>query len=74
MSAAKPRGFAAMSAEKRRAIAIKGGKAVPDERRAFSQNRALAAAAGSKGGKAPKAGKRKSFLRRGAAPNEEVNA
>jgi len=44
------RGFAAMDAEKQRAIARKGGESVPAEKRSFSQNRALAAAAGRKGG------------------------
>ncbi len=45
------RGFASMSPEKRREIAIMGGKAVPAEKRSYSQNPELAAAAGSKGGK-----------------------
>ena len=44
------RGFAAMDAEKQRAIARKGGESVPAEKRSFSQNRALASAAGRKGG------------------------
>lgn len=44
------RGFAAMDAEKQRAIARKGGESVPAEKRSFFQNRALAAAAGRKGG------------------------
>ncbi len=44
------RGFAAMDAEKQRAIARKGGESVPAEKRSFSQNRALAAEAGRKGG------------------------
>ncbi|MEW6255350.1 MAG: KGG domain-containing protein [Pseudomonadota bacterium] len=44
------RGFAAMDAEKQRAIARKGGESVPAEKRSFSQDRALAAAAGRKGG------------------------
>ncbi len=50
----KPRGFAAMSLEKRREIASRGGRAVPAESRAFSTNRELAAAAGAKGGLATK--------------------
>jgi general stress protein YciG len=50
------RGFACMSLEKRRAIAAKGGASVPDEKRAFSVDRTLAAVAGRKGGEA---GKRK---------------
>ncbi|HZV21219.1 MAG TPA: KGG domain-containing protein, partial [Hyphomicrobiales bacterium] len=33
-----------------RAIASKGGQSVPNEKRSFSQNRELAAAAGRKGG------------------------
>ncbi|AYV48563.1 stress-induced protein [Caulobacter flavus] len=44
------RGFAAMSPEKRRQIAAKGGAAVPPEKRSFSQNRDLAASAGRAGG------------------------
>lgn len=50
---AKPRsgrGFAAMDPERQREIARKGGRSVPDEKRSFSQNRELAAAAGRKGG------------------------
>lgn len=46
------RGFAAMDPDKRREIARKGGASVPDEKRSFSQNRDLAAAAGRKGGEA----------------------
>lgn len=48
----RPRGFAAMSPEARTAIARKGGAAVPPEKRAYSTNRELAAASGSKGGTA----------------------
>lgn len=44
------RGFAAMDAEKQRAIARKGGESVPAEKRSFFQNRELAAKAGRKGG------------------------
>lgn len=44
------RGFAAMDAEKQRAIARKGGESVPAEKRSFFQNRTLAAEAGRKGG------------------------
>jgi general stress protein YciG len=44
------RGFAAMSLEQRTAIARKGGASVPDEKRAFSRDRALAVEAGRKGG------------------------
>lgn len=47
---ASKRGFAAMDAEKQRAIARKGGESVPAEKRSFFQNRALAAQAGRKGG------------------------
>lgn len=45
------RGFAAMDAERRREIARKGGKSVPDEKRSFAQDRSLAAEAGRKGGR-----------------------
>ena len=45
------RGFAVMSPEKRRAIARKGGAAVPAEKRSFSKNHDLAVRAGSIGGK-----------------------
>ena len=44
------RGFASMDAERQRQIASMGGKAVPDSKRSFSQNRHLAAQAGRKGG------------------------
>ena len=44
------RGFASMNQERQRQIASMGGKAVPDEKRSFSQNRELAAVAGRKGG------------------------
>ena len=44
------RGFASMNAERQRRIASMGGKAVPNEKRSFSQNRRLAAEAGRKGG------------------------
>lgn len=46
----KGRGFASMSAERRREISRMGGKSVPKEKRSFAQNRDLAAAAGRKGG------------------------
>ncbi len=45
------RGFASMDAEKRRAIARKGGESVPNEKRSFSQNPGLASEAGRKGGR-----------------------
>jgi general stress protein YciG len=53
------RGFAAMSPEKRREIATKGGASVPPERRSFSQDPGLAAMAGKKGGQASRGGGRK---------------
>jgi uncharacterized protein len=46
------RGFAGMDQAKQREIASKGGASVPDEKRSFSQDRELAAAAGRKGGQA----------------------
>ena len=47
---ASKRGFASMSPEKLREMASKGGKAVPAEKRSFSQNHDLASQAGRKGG------------------------
>ncbi len=44
------RGFASMDEGRQREIASKGGQSVPDEKRSFSQDRALAAQAGRKGG------------------------
>lgn len=44
------RGFALLPPERRKEIAKKGGQSVPNERRSFSTNRALAARAGRKGG------------------------
>ena len=44
------RGFASMDAAKQREIASKGGQSVPPEKRSFSQNPQLAAAAGRKCG------------------------
>ncbi|MEJ6790182.1 stress-induced protein [Brevundimonas sp. BR2-1] len=46
----RPRGFAAMSLEQRRAIASKGGASVAPEQRTFSRDSDLARAAGQKGG------------------------
>ena len=46
------RGFALMDSEKQRAIAQKGWKSVPKEKRSFSQNAELAARAGRKDGDA----------------------
>lgn len=53
----KPRGFAAMDPERVREISRLGGASVPAERRAYSVNRALAAAAGARGGTASRGGK-----------------
>ena len=50
------RGFAAMDKDRQREIARKGGASVPDEKRSFSQDRDLAAAAGRKGGEASHGG------------------
>lgn len=52
------RGFAAMSKDRRVEIARKGGASVPDDKRSFSQDRDLAAAAGRKGGEASHGGGR----------------
>jgi uncharacterized protein len=54
------RGFASMDAERQRQIASMGGKAVPDSKRSFSQNRELAAQAGRKGGQSVP-GEKRSF-------------
>lgn len=56
------RGFASLSLERRREIASMGGKAVPGEKRSFSQNRDLAERAGRKGGKSV-ADEKRSFSR-----------
>ena len=48
--AAAHRGFASMDPEKQREIARKGGANVPNDKRSFAQDRALAAEAGRKGG------------------------
>jgi general stress protein YciG len=53
------RGFASMDRAKQREIARKGGESVPNEKRSFSQNRELAAAAGRKGGEASQGARRK---------------
>ena len=45
-------GFASMDAARQRAIASKGGRSVPPQKRPFARNAELAAAAGRKGGKA----------------------
>ena len=57
-AATSKRGFAAMDAEKQRAIARKGGGSVPPEKRSFAQNPGLAAQAGRKGGESVPAEKR----------------
>jgi general stress protein YciG len=44
------RGFASMDAARQREIARKGGRSVPAEKRSFSRDPELAAAAGRKGG------------------------
>lgn len=54
------RGFASMDQQKQRDIASKGGQSVPDEKRSFSQNHQLAAAAGRKGGRSVP-GEKRSF-------------
>lgn len=46
----KPRGFAAMSPERRREIAAKGGRSVEPQQRSFSRDPELAARAGRIGG------------------------
>lgn len=63
----KPQGFAAMSPEKRREIAAKGGKAVDNSKRSFSKSKELASAAGRKGGIAVPPEKRKFSTDRDAA-------
>lgn len=47
-----------MDPARQREIARKGGASVPDEKRSFSQDRDLAAAAGRKGGEASHGGGR----------------
>ena len=64
---AKPRalrGFAALDAADRQAIAKKGGKSVPKEKRSFYANRELASEAGRKGGIGVPAEKRAFFVNR----------
>ena len=48
------RGFASMTPERRKEIASMGGKAVSADKRAFSQSRDLARAAGRLGGRVSK--------------------
>jgi general stress protein YciG len=45
------KGFASMTAERRREISSKGGKSAKPENRTFFRDREIAAAAGKKGGK-----------------------
>lgn len=52
------RGFAAMTPERRREIARKGGGSVPPEKRSFARDRKLAEEAGRKGGEAGRGGGR----------------
>lgn len=52
------RGFAAMTPERRREIARKGGASVPSEKRSFAKDRDLAAQAGRKGGESSRGGGR----------------
>ena len=52
------RGFAALNAEQRRAVASLGGKSVKPENRAFSRNRDAASEAGRKGGASVPSAKR----------------
>lgn len=61
------KGFAAMSVEKRTAIARKGGSAVPSDKRSFSQDRDLATRAGRKGGEASHGGGKPFHKPKGAA-------
>ena len=55
----KPRGFAAMSPERRREIAAKGGASLSPDQRSFSKNKDLAASAGRTGGQTSRGGGRK---------------
>lgn len=58
----KRRGFAAISPERQREIASKGGKSVAPEKRSYSQDRSLARSAGSSGGRSVP-GESRSFSR-----------
>lgn len=51
MTIPKPRGFAALTPERRTEIARLGGAGVPADKRSFSRNPELAASAGRVGGK-----------------------
>jgi general stress protein YciG len=52
------RGFAAMTPERRREIASKGGKSVPASNRSYSKDKALASKSGMKGGRSVDPAKR----------------
>ncbi len=54
-----PRGFALLTPERRREVSAKGGASIPADKRSFSKDRALAVAAGRKGGQKSKGGGRK---------------
>lgn len=54
----KPRGFAAMSPERRRELAKLGGQSVPPHKRSFSTKKGLAEKAGAVGGRSVSAEKR----------------
>lgn len=58
MTTPKPKGFAALSPERRREISSMGGKAQPPEKRSFSKDRDLASAAGRTGGQNSRGGGR----------------
>lgn len=63
------RGFASMDAARQREIARKGGRSVPAEKRSFSRDPELAAAAGRKGGNSVPAEQR-SFSRNRALASQ----
>lgn len=65
-----PRGFANLTKERRREIAAKGGRSVPNDRRSFSQNRELAAEAARKGGAAGAHKQKGSWCRRNVSPKQ----
>jgi general stress protein YciG len=58
-----------MSAEMRRALQSRGGKGVAPANRAFAKDRALASAAGRKGGKARQHGNKRPEAPPHTAPN-----
>lgn len=63
----KKRGFALMTPERQREIAVMGGKACPNAKRSFSINRELAVIAGGMGGRAVPAEKRSFHIDRSLA-------